>query len=312
MSTFLPALILVIASPFAPPDPRPECAPQQSARRIIDVHVHAYNDGSMGPNIPNPVTGARAYATSEAEHREATFCALSRHNVVRAVVSNDWRAVQRWKNQDPKRVIAGIGLDDPKEFDLDFLRKERAAGRLDVIGEFGPQYAGFAPDDPALEPVFALAEELDIPVAFHMHPGPPGAVANFGMKKMRVANGRPLLLEPVLVRHPKLRIYVMHAGYPYIDEMIAILYAYPQVYVDVGVIDWTRPRPEFHRYLQRLVEPGFGKRILFGSDQMVWVDAIGLAIDAVESAPFLSEEQKDDIFFNNAVRFFRLEGLGRP
>ena len=101
----------------------------------------------------------------------------------------------------------------------------------------------------------------------------------------------------------------MHAGYPYIDEMIAILYAHPQVYVDIGVIDWTRPRAEFHRYLQRLVESGYGKRILFGSDQMVWVDAIGLAIEAVESAPFLSEGQKDDIFFNNAVRFFRLEGV---
>ena len=308
MSIMIAALLLVAASSPAPPVTRPECAPQ-SSRRVIDVHVYAYNDGKMGPNIPNPATGSRAYATSEAEHREATFCALQRHNVVRAVVSNDWRAVQRWKSQDPKRVIAGFGLEDPQEFDLDLLRKERAAGRLDVIGEFSPQYAGLVPGDPALEPVFALAEELDIPVAFHMHPGPPGAIANFGMKNMRVSNGRPLLLEPVLVRHPKLRIYVMHAGYPYIDEMIAILYAHPQVYVDIGVIDWTRPRAEFHRYLQRLVESGYGKRILFGSDQMVWVDAIGLAIEAVESAPFLSEGQKDDIFFNNAVRFFRLEGV---
>ena len=29
-------------------------------------------------------------------------------------------------------------------------------------------------------------------------------------------------------------------------------------------------------------------------------------IDAIESAPFLSEEQKRDIFYNNAARFLRL------
>jgi predicted TIM-barrel fold metal-dependent hydrolase len=46
---------------------------------------------------------------------------------------------------------------------------------------------------------------------------------------------------------------------------------------------------------------------MFGSDQMFWPETIELAIEGVESADFLSEEQKRDIFYNNAVRFFRLE-----
>lgn len=41
----------------------------------------------------------------------------------------------------------------------------------------------------------------------------------------------PLLLEEVLLRHPKLRIYVMHAGWPNIDRIVGLLYAHPQVYV---------------------------------------------------------------------------------
>ena len=49
-----------------------------------------------------------------------------------------------------------------------------------------------------------------------------------------------------------------------------------------------------------------GKRILFGSDQMYWPDAIGEAIKSVRTAPFLSEEQKRDILYNNAARFLRL------
>ena len=78
--------------------------------------------------------------------------------------------------------------------------------------------------------------------------------------------------------------------------------------LDVAVINWYLPRPEFHRYLQRLVEAGFIKRIMFGSDQMVWPDAIGLGIEAIESAGLLDDEQKRDIFYNNAARFLRLQG----
>lgn len=37
-----------------------------------------------------------------------------------------------------------------------------------------------------------------------------------------------------------------------------------------------------------------------------WPEAIGLAVDAVESAPFLSRAEKRDIFYGNAVRFLRL------
>ncbi len=99
----------------------------------------------------------------------------------------------------------------------------------------------------------------------------------------------------------------MHAGWPFLDEMIALLYEHPQVYVDVGAIDWTQPRGEFHRYLRGLVEAGYGKRILFGSDQMVWPKAFSMAVEAAESADFLSAEQKRDIFCRNAACFLRLD-----
>jgi predicted TIM-barrel fold metal-dependent hydrolase len=82
---------------------------------------------------------------------------------------------------------------------------------------------------------------------------------------------------------------------------------YPQVYADLGAIDWLRPRETFHDYLRGLVRAGFAKRLMFGSDQMIWPEGIGKAIEGVESASFLTDEQKRDIFFNNAVRFLRLD-----
>jgi uncharacterized protein len=78
------------------------------------------------------------------------------------------------------------------------------------------------------------------------------------------------------------------------------------VYVDVGAIVWALPRAEFHRFLQRIVEAGFGARVMFGSDQMTWPGVIERSLEAIESAPFLSEEQKRNILYNNAARFLRL------
>jgi predicted TIM-barrel fold metal-dependent hydrolase len=105
-----------------------------------------------------------------------------------------------------------------------------------------------------------------------------------------------------------MRLYVMHAGRPMLDEMVGLLYAHPQVYIDVGVIDWCLPKVEFYTYLRRLMQAGYGKRIMFGSDQMIWPQAIGRAVETIESADFLTEDEKRDIFYNNAVRFLRLDG----
>ena len=40
------------------------------------------------------------------------------------------------------------------------------------------------------------------------------------------------------------------------------------------------------------MQAGFGKRLMFGSDQMLWPGAIGMAIDGIDSAPFLTREEK--------------------
>ena len=99
----------------------------------------------------------------------------------------------------------------------------------------------------------------------------------------------------------------MHGGYPFLDETITLLTVYPQVYVDLAVINWVLPRDEFHGYLRRLVQAGFADRLMFGSDQMVWPQTIGMGIEAIETADFLNEEQKRDVLCRNAARFLRLE-----
>jgi predicted TIM-barrel fold metal-dependent hydrolase len=277
---------------------------------IIDMHVHAYSmeDPLLGKRMPNPTTGKPSAATNAREHLELTLAAMRQHNVVKAVVIGGFRnheVLQQWKAVAPDRIIPSLGFNDPTTLDLNSLRQEFVSGRWSVMGEIGVQYVGLSPDDPKLEPYFALAEELDIPVGIHMGPGPPGASYTC-CPKYRARLSSPLLLEEALIRHPKLRIYIMHAGWPMLDELMALMFSFPKVYVDLSAVNWIATRKEFHTYLRRLVEAGFGKRLMFGSDQMFWPEAIGMAIDNITSADFLTEEQKRDIFYNNAARFLRL------
>ena len=98
-----------------------------------------------------------------------------------------------------------------------------------------------------------------------------------------------------------------NTGFPYLGEMIAMMYQYPQLYGDLSTITWVIPRAAFYDYLEALVRAGLGKRLMVGSDQMRWPEMIGRAIEAIEEADFLAAEQKRDILYNNAARFLRLE-----
>ena len=91
-----------------------------------------------------------------------------------------------------------------------------------------------------------------------------------------------------------------------LDDLLAVMYAHPQVYVDIGVILYTQLRVVFYRYLQGIVEAGFGQRVMFGSDQMVWPGVISRSISVIDDAPFLNDKQKRNILYNNAARFLRL------
>jgi predicted TIM-barrel fold metal-dependent hydrolase len=267
-----------------------------------DLPPHDIHGGAPALCRPEPCRGEGGATAGHAETLEQTLQAMKRHNIVKAFLSGlDLKIVRKWVERDPDRFIASPFILKPGQHDLKRLRQEYEAGRLGGMGEIGTQLSGVAPNDPALEPYFALAEEFDTPVLIH--------TAGIGpyLPTFRSAAGSPLLLEDVLVRHPKLRIYTENAGYPYRDETIAMMYQYPQLYADVSTITWVIPRTAFYDYLEALVRAGLGKRLMFGSDQMRWPGKIAEAIDAIQQAPFLTDEQKRDIFFNNAARFLRIE-----
>ena len=243
------------------------------------------------------------------EYMKAVLAEYERLNVT-AVVMGDQKAVQKWKDAAPKRIIAGTsfesGISGGKYLPVEELRTAFTTGGFKVMGEVGLQYQGLSPSDPSVDAYFALAEELDIPVGIHMGTGGSGR-ANITMPKFRGSMGNPLLLEDLLARHPKLRVWIMHAGYPMIDQLLTLLQANAFVYVDVAGLIWSYPLKEVHNYIQRIVEAGFEDRVMFGTDQLVWPKLMATSIGMIEGATYLTPQQKRDILYNNAARFLRLD-----
>lgn len=251
----------------------------------------------------------KLYPSAAGEYLKDVVAEMERLNVT-AVVFGDPKSVKKWKDAAPARVIPGTAFSDGvgpgQRVSLDALRKDFTQDGFKVMGEIGLQYEGLSPSDPSVDAYFALAEELDIPVAIHMGTGGSGR-ANLLMPKFRGSMGNPLLLEELLARHPKLRVQVMHAGYPMIDNMLTLLQANSHVYVDVAGLIWSYPIKEVNRYIERLVDAGFEDRVMFGTDQLIWPKLMAYSISVIQNADFLTGQQKRDILYNNAARFLRLD-----
>jgi predicted TIM-barrel fold metal-dependent hydrolase len=304
---------------------------EAKAPAVIDVHVHAMDGNSPGlaPMCPNTSKFTASdpsekeeqfgwtkeqcspalYPSAPGEYMKDVLAEMERLNVT-AVVFGDPQSVQKWKDAAPRRVIPGTSFQNgtilAQRVALEELRKNFTTGGFKVMGEIGLQYEGISPSDPSVEAYFALAEELDIPVAVHMGTGGSGR-ANITVPKFRGSMGNPLLFEELLARHPKLRVQVMHAGYPMIEEMLTLLQANSHVYVDVAGLIWSYPIKEVNRYIERLVDGGFEDRVMFGTDQMLWPKLMAYSISIIQNADYLTPQQKRDILYNNAARFLRMD-----
>jgi predicted TIM-barrel fold metal-dependent hydrolase len=261
----------------------------------------AFMRWTKNPECSKPVWSP----TTDSEVMRQTIEVLRRRNII--AVSSGLQ-LDRWMEAEPNRILPALGFDfgrkpvpTPQQ-----VRRSLQEKRYRAFAEVGIQYQGVSPSDAEFEPYLAVAEKMDVPVGIHIGTGPPGARYLPPFPNYRARLHSPLVLEEALARHPGLRVWIMHAGWPMLDDLLAVLWAHPQVHVDVGVISWVLLRKEFHRYLQRIVEAGFEKRVMFGSDQMNWPGVIEPAIEAIESAPFLTEKQKREILFESAARFVRL------
>lgn len=270
---------------------------------VIDMHAHNWTKVTTG-------------SMNDEEHLRKILLAYSEYNVVKAVVSGDGFDGARWAEQYPDIFLAGsmVGAKPVEDSrgqalvpspSVQELRSAQESGKLHVMAEVGFFYAGLYANGEVARPYFQLAQDLDIPVGYHL-------MNNAMPNSPKPTNGSPSQFQTVLRDFPGLRLYIMHAGFPFLEETKALLAEFPDLYVEVS---WIAVDPQivgeefankFEPYLKDLVDSGYGKRILYGSDTVLSEEIIGQAIKAIDGFSWLSPEQKADIFYFNAARFLKL------
>jgi hypothetical protein len=242
------------------------------------------------------------------------FDELNKHKIVRGAVSSSWDNQEAYRASTKTRFLIGLmfpcpnGIvpysgqkcfSDGKEFpDITWIRQQIIDGKIDFFGELLNEYYGISPSDSSMFPYYELAQEFKLPIGIHTGlAGPNNLCPNYNPLM-----GDPALLKDILIKFPGLKVWIMHAGAPYLKGTLEILKEYPQVYADISAL--ANPdifkKSDFNSYMKSLIDSGFENRLMFGSDNGDF-DKI---INAVNELDYLTTEQKEKIFFKNAETFF--------
>jgi uncharacterized protein len=288
------------------------CTDNQYKGKIIDIHIHSYTQSDFGEREPAADHYGNKGSANAEIHRMETFDAFKNWNIAKAVVSGNPESVENWVEKDSSnRIIRGILMFAPNDYGMDSVQFEQMVKdkKIEVFGEIGAYYSGTTLSDSVWQPYLRICEKYDIPVAVHTGGGDPGGTYSWS-PKARLKLGDPYLIEEVLVKYPRLRIYLMHAGgEEWHEHTLRLMAYYPQLYTDIAVMLWVEPNTQrtVTDFLKNVKHAGYLDRVMFGSDQMLWPYAIQKSIDFLNSLDFLTKDEKENIFYNNAARFIKLE-----
>jgi predicted TIM-barrel fold metal-dependent hydrolase len=154
-----------------------------------------------------------------------------------------------------------------------------------------PTYQYFYPNDPLVYPLYARAQELQIPIMFH--------TGSSVFKGARLKYGDPIFFDDVAVDFPHLTIIMCHGGRPFWYDRAAFLARlHDHVYVEISGL----PPQKLLSYFPELER--IAGKVLFGSD---WYGVKGIKenIEAIRRLP-LSGDAKRLILGDNAARLLKL------
>jgi predicted TIM-barrel fold metal-dependent hydrolase len=208
--------------------------------------------------------------------------------------------------------FAGIGADwdvDPAR--IDSLKEDGFVGLKFILPKVTYH-------DESLYPWYQRAEELGMPVLFHL-----GIVARVPGKRDRVDNNlmRPVYLDTIARSFPDLTIFGAHLGNPWYGEACMCCRWNPNLYFDLSGSTLKKKRPE---YIGELLWWGTGtykmysdsegrgawEKIVFGSD--VLPDDISEVVDdytRLADSLELSNETRDAVFFKTAEKLLAKAGV---
>lgn len=181
-----------------------------------------------------------------------------------------------------------------------------------------PPYGRYRSNDPAVYPIYDIANELNTVVQFH-HCLQPGSIALAPYEYVL-----PLYLNKVLIDFPELKVVVEHLNYPWYEELFFMMASDENVYADVAmnydrpnILTWNLVKAKEFGVLDRIMyasdfwAPGqgvFSKEV--GRDMKRWIDMVRNGLNKICRQcgwPPFTDEEIDGIMYKNAAKLYEIK-----
>jgi predicted TIM-barrel fold metal-dependent hydrolase len=232
---------------------------------IVDVHTHVWerpahlSDAFIEDAKAAAGAGYKPIEVDLDEHwramepvdRAIVLGFRARH--VGVLVPNEY--VAEYVGRHPEKLI-GFCSVDPNDADA-VEQLDHAITRLGLRGlKVGPIYQNIHPQDERFLALMARAEALGVPVLIHQ------GTTFCSNVSLELAN--PILLQPIALKLPKLRMLIAHMGHPWIAETLVLIRKHANFYSDISAL-YYRPW-QFYNALVLAMEYGVLDKLLFGTD----------------------------------------------
>ena len=238
--------------------------PRRLSSMIVDVHTHVWESAHIADSF---IQDARITAGNPAleivvdlEKHWAAMASVDKAIVlgfrashVGVLVPNEY--VADYVGRHPEKLI-GFASVDPLDEDA-VEQFEYAVNRLGLRGlKVAPIYQNVHPQDQRFVRLMQSAADLDVPVLIHQ------GTTFCEHVSLELAN--PVLLQPIALRFPQLRMVIAHMGHPWISETMVLIRKHRHLYSDISAL-YYRPW-QFYNALVLAMEYGVLDRLLFGTD----------------------------------------------
>lgn len=264
----------------------------------IDFHTHAFADkiAEKAMSQLSETAGVKPYTNGSIKGLKEK---IGNAGIYAAVIlpiatkPSQHEVLNRWASEiNGKDGIYAFGSVHPDADDaILYLEKIKAWGLHGI--KLHPDYQNFFVDDEKAFPIYRKCIELNLPIVFH---------SGYDPFSPDVIHASPDSFLKIHERFPELTMIIAHLGGMYRwDRVERILAGLPgNIYFDLAFTAGEIGEKQ----LMRIVSKHGADRILFGSD-CPWDDPAN-EIAMIERLP-LTNEEKDMIFYKNAVKLLGIE-----
>ena len=267
---------------------------------VFDSHTHVFPD-AIGPRVVTQLSATLGHAPCYNGTRAGLLQTMTRSGIAGslnapvATRADQVPTINTWAAEQNRWPMLSFGAMHPDFSDItDELQRVKELGLHGI--KMHPEYQGFSPDEPRLDPVWHACRNLGLIVLLH---------AGNDWLFPQTCRASPAMIARVVRAWPGLKVIAAHFGsFQLWDEVERELIGLP-VYLDTSFTLGTLPDAQF----LRMVRQHGPERILFASDAP-WQDPAA-TLAAFRQLPLTPDEQKA-ILWGNASCLFQLPTTAEP